>query len=138
MDADGRLDEADFKRTLILLKEAGFNLTHPPSEDSDHADFAWFNLLHTIAQSRHRDTLNALVVALEVGCDPTVRNNRDALPSDLVDDPAVRARWLAIEQSHLARLSAMAAVESIDGLVPSHIGENSISNPKTPRKPQCR
>lgn len=116
MARHSRLVPEAFRQSLQLLKALGVEL-NAPFEDEWRKTAAQSTLLHALAESDHPDMCAALVVALEEGCDPTVRNGRKWLASSSVANPRTKQRWLEIERSHAARQQAQAALADTLGLV---------------------
>lgn len=113
----GRLVAENLRQCLQLLGEAGVDL-RGEFMDSMREKPCASTLLHALAESRHRDTCEALVVALEIGCDPTRRNGRNRTPAGCVTDADTKQRWMSVESSFLARQSAMEAVQESLGVKP--------------------
>lgn len=104
------LDEPAFRRSLRALKSFGIDIAGP-FEDAWRRTPGRSSLLHALAESGHPDTCAALLVALEEGCDATLRNGRDRLPSACLGNRARKQQWLQVERAFLARRSAHAALE---------------------------
>lgn len=109
-----RLVPEDFCNTLRFLDDLGAplraNFTDTLVVKTNTTSF-----LHVLAESGHPDACGALLAALELGCDPKLRNGRKRVPSSCISDKEVQAQWRTVEQSFAARHAAELALNDILG-----------------------
>lgn len=67
-------------------------------------------LLHVLADSRHDDVCEALMVLLHHGCDPSRRDGRRRMASSLVPDHGIKEKWKNLQLSFVARECAQQAL----------------------------
>lgn len=70
-------------------------------------------ILHALAASQNPQTCGALAIALEMGCDPTLRNGDSKMARAYVLEDSIKGPWLQVEQSFLARQAATHAIQEI-------------------------
>lgn len=114
--------EANFRKTLQLLKDCGLSLDAvvPLNSSVTTAKVQrTTSMLHELAKSNNPSQCAALAVALEMGIDPDVRNHQRWTAAALITDSRRRAAWLDVQRSHQARSVAHAALaQDIDCLAP--------------------
>lgn len=106
----------DFAATLNFLSSAGVDLWTPvdrPGQLTANNRPKTTSLLHELAESRTGHYADALVVALELGADPELKDHAGRRASNLIDDPARREHWKSIVRSHVARAAAHDILEEI-------------------------
>lgn len=108
MAGSAEFQPEDFRKTLEVLSAAGAPVTKGFKVEGKAT-----SLLHALADTSHRDQAPALVVALEAGCDPYVRNQRRWRAASCVKDPGRKEQWFSIEKSVAARRSALDALEDL-------------------------
>lgn len=117
--------ESDFRKTVQILRSAGFDLAHveldDPAGSNPKASF-----LHQLAKSPNPAQLEILAIALELGLDAQTRRYPDKPPASLIVDEERRHRWISLEQSHAARERARSALMEIEN-------EMSVQASKPPR-----
>lgn len=108
-DHKARLNTEDFRDSLRALESVGLDV-YGPIRVAGNGKQVRSTLLHALAESQHKDTCSAMVVALEEGADPHVRNERNWLAASCVSNKDRKQQWALIEKSFLARKAAQAAV----------------------------
>lgn len=106
------LNSTAFQDTIRALQQAGVDLKSSFMDTSKDKP-AQSTFLHALAESRHKDTVDALLVCLDEGFDPSVRNGRNWLASSSVTDKDIKASWIAVEKSYAARKAATSAIDEI-------------------------
>lgn len=119
MHACNPLIGPDFRDTLALLSEVGFDLNAPVDRfclrrlsDPQGQPESTKTILHFMAKKGHPDAIAALSIALEMGCDPQF--DGDVKPGDFIDNRALKEKWVATMRSHAARLQAQDAIAQIN------------------------
>lgn len=106
------LHSEDFQHTLQIFQASGVDVMGV-FESVSKDKVVQSTLLHALAESSHPDKLEALMGALQEGADPMLRNSRGRRPSSSVTDKALRAQWVGVENSFLARQAALDAIAQI-------------------------
>lgn len=103
---------ADFRASLHAVRNAGIDFTQTFVETVG-AKPCRTSMLHLLAKSENPGHVDALIVALQEGCDPKLRDQHGRQARHLVSDPQDRRRWIAVETSFMAREEARAALRDL-------------------------
>lgn len=122
------IDNDALRACLEVVQDLGLNVTGPfqdhwhdgaRSADEEQTPSRSSSFLHALAASRHPQSLPALLVALEAGCDPTLRNHQQRTAASTVSPKEMKANWRSIEGSFAAKKAAEAALDGM-GWMESH------------------
>lgn len=112
----GPIDTQALRACLNAIQDFGLDVTGP-FDDLWHSGSGTAaedgqpgarrnSFLHALASSRHPQSLPALLVALEVGCDPAVRNHVKRTAASTVSPKEMKTKWRSIEASFAAKVAA--------------------------------
>lgn len=120
-DPDGRrtrmpFDAAGFRACLVALRDARVDLNKVIEVgDVDEPDTKC-TFLTMLAARPQQATCEALVIALEEGCQPSSQMPEGVLrPQELLDEPLL-SRWMDIERSFVARQQASLLAQELHDL----------------------
>lgn len=95
----------NFRRSLVLVLEAGANLESP------------VNALHTLAvgaeKNEGKGMLRKLVILLEMGANPSALNDDGRTPDAMIENSEVKKQWQAIVHSFKARQTVTILLEDL-------------------------
>lgn len=115
-----KLEPEKFKSTLLAVHHQGIDVfKRIKTIWSDSGD----TLLHQLAVSKCHEKMAHLVAALDLGCNPMIKNSSGCVPGEVTGDMAggmpggmtkeEKAQWDGIVQSHQSKTQALAALEEI-------------------------
>lgn len=109
----------EFERTLEILRDCGFRLeslvhTNEVRQRKDGTVLdRTTGLLHLLAASGNKARIDAMVTALAFAPDVRLKDSSGMRPDMVIKNPEAKRHWLEVARSHLARQSALCALDEI-------------------------